>query len=72
MTEKKIRLNWIDTICLIGGLTAIIILIIFGLTEAIIAIVFVDIIALIPTWKKIYYHPEEDRAFPWFGSIATL
>jgi len=72
MTEKKIRLNWIDSICLFGGVVAVLILIIFGLTEAIIAIVIVDLIAIVPTWKKIYYHPENDRAFPWFGSIATL
>lgn len=64
--EKKISLNWIDTICLSGGILAIIILIIFGLTEAIVAIIVVDLIAIVPTWKKIYFHPEYDRAFPWF------
>lgn len=66
MTEKKIQFNWIDGICLTGGLIAIVILIIFGLTEAVIAIVIVDIIAIIPTWKKIYYHPKNDRVIPWF------
>lgn len=71
-TEEKITFNWIDAICLAGGLVAIIILIVFGLTEAIIAIIVVDLIAIIPTWKKIYHHPENDRVFPWFGCIITL
>ena len=70
--EKKIKLNWIDTMCLSGGIIAVIILIVFGLTEAIIAIVIVDLIAITPTWKKIYYHPKDDRILPWFGSVVTL
>lgn len=66
VTEKKITFNWIDGLCLAGGLISIVILIVFGLTEAVVAIVIVDMIAIIPTWKKIYYHPENDRILPWF------
>ncbi len=28
--------------------------------------------AIIPTWKKIYYKPWDDRVLPWFGFIVTL
>ncbi len=71
-TEEKIMFNWIDGTCLLGGLAAVAILIIFWLTEAIVAIIIVDIIAIVPTWKKIFYHPESDRVFPWFWCVITL
>lgn len=71
-TSQKLQLNWIDTVCLIGGLAALAILIFAGLTEATYAIIFVDFIAIIPTWKKIYQNPKTDKILPWFGSFVTL
>ncbi len=72
ITNKKLSLNWIDSICLWGGIISITILLIFWLTEAVIAIIITDIIAIIPTWKKIYLNPRSDKIIPWFGSIVTL
>jgi hypothetical protein len=72
VTSKKLSLNWIDSFCIWSGIIALIIFMIFWLTKAIIAIIFVDIIAIIPTWKKIYINPKSDKIIPWFWSIATL
>ena len=72
ITNKKLSLNWIDKICLCGGIISIMILLIFWLTEAVVAIIITDVIAIIPTWKKIYLNPASDKIIPWFGSIITL
>ena len=71
-SAQKISLNWVDSLCLGSGIVAIFILFFFWITKATFAIIIVDFIAIIPTWKKIYYHPESDKIVPWFGSMVTL
>lgn len=69
---RKIRINIFDYICLCFAVIVILIACIFGVSQAIIPTIFIDILVLAPTLKKIWLNPHSEDSLAWVAAGLSL
>nr|MDD3720513.1 hypothetical protein [Candidatus Gracilibacteria bacterium] len=68
---RKIKISFFDYFCLFLALMCIFIFYIFGLSDAILATIFVDMLVVAPTIKKIYLNPYSEDLLVWITTMFT-